>query len=485
MKAKIEHPKVFISYAWKDDESNQRVADFVNRLRKNGIDTVFDQANLSLGQSMPHFMESCVRDSDITHVLMLLTPEYKMKADQKKGGVGTETQIISQEVYGDVDNTKFVPVIFDKMGASIQECLPIYLKSRFFIDLSDPSTYETSFVQLVRFLFGAPSISLQPLGSMPAWVENPEVLDYDQNRVALLRQYKERHSEKDTLLKAGDIGSDLIDSVKSIKFEHDFDPAHFEAEYGKLKVARNTMLQMVSELLSNDGLLDFLISFFDRYSAYIDELERGRLEGYKSVLLRIFKHEMIVSVIAVLYKKQRYDAIHGLLATSYVSYSARCGVSFKEYFYCYSNMDIYRFSEHLNSALCKTEGRVLLCGLADYWVHNTYSPMVGSEDFANADVLITNLSCCLEKEWFPLSYIYAPDFLDWVHSICISLTSKTMAKRLFSLFGVKEFEGLKAAVDRLFAVGNSQKHRRGYDNSMKEYPLISDYMKETDFLSKP
>ena len=148
-------------------------------------------------------------------------------------------------------------------------------------------------------------------------------------------------------------------------------------------------------------------------------------------------------------------------------------------------MDIYQFSVHLNSALCKTEGRVLICGLADYWVHNTYSPMVGSEDFANADVLITNLSCCLEKEWFPLSYIYAPDFLDWVHSICISLTSKTMAMRLFPLFGVKEFGGLKAAVDRLFAVGNSQKHHRGYDNLMKEYPLISDYMKETDLLSKP
>ena len=35
----------------------------------------------------------------------------------KTGGVGTETQIISQEVYSDVENTKFVPVIFDTCGA--------------------------------------------------------------------------------------------------------------------------------------------------------------------------------------------------------------------------------------------------------------------------------------------------------------------------------------------------------------------------------
>lgn len=52
--SKIEHPKVFISYAWIDDEFNKKVSEFVNRLRQDGIDTIFDQTDLKFGQSMSH-----------------------------------------------------------------------------------------------------------------------------------------------------------------------------------------------------------------------------------------------------------------------------------------------------------------------------------------------------------------------------------------------------------------------------------------------
>ena len=91
---KIDHPKVFISYAWTDDDFSSKVASFVNRLRMDGIDTVFDQTDLKFGNSMIQFMERSVHDANITNVLLLLTPEYKEKADLKKDGVGTETQII-------------------------------------------------------------------------------------------------------------------------------------------------------------------------------------------------------------------------------------------------------------------------------------------------------------------------------------------------------------------------------------------------------
>ena len=216
--SKIEHPKVFISYSWIDDEFNRKVSEFVNRLRQDGIDTVFDQTDLKFGQSMTHFMETTVHDNEITNVLMLLTPEYKEKADNKTGGVGTETQIISTEVYQDIDNTKFIPVIFDRRGKDFKDCLPIYLKSRYFINLSDIETYESNYNSLVRTLYDAPTSIKAQLGSKPEWVDNPDSINYDQNAIGFIKNYAINNSDKYVILKAKEIYSRLIKQIKDMNF---------------------------------------------------------------------------------------------------------------------------------------------------------------------------------------------------------------------------------------------------------------------------
>lgn len=485
MSKKIEHPKAFISYAWVSDENMKKVKDFVNRLRKDGVNTVFDQSDLKPGQSMPHYMESAVRDPDVTHVLMLLTPEYKKKADMKTGGVGTETQIISQEVYSDVENTKFVPVIFDTCGASAKECLPTYLKSRFFIDLSDPEKYESEYMRLVRTLFGAETVVLQPVGSKPGWVDRPETIDYDQNKVALLRGYKEHHNEKDVLIKADDISSTLISELRNINFEHASDLKQFDLDYGKTRIVRNTLLEIVYELLSNDGLFDFLQSFFDKFTVYCEELSLNHDLQYKFSLLKMLKHELIVAVIALLYKKQRWQIINDLITTSYISHISRCGIAFDDYFYCYNKTDVYNIGIRLNSIFSSDHNRSLLCGLADYWVHKTYNPMISGEDYANADVLISNLSYCDEVGWFPLSYPYVSEFSNWIIDVAASLTSKALSKRLMPLFGVEDYDALKKKAEQIFEAPLNGSMIRGFSATYREVPYISDYIEKRDIFSKP
>ena len=485
MSKKIEHPKAFISYAWVSDENMKKVQDFVNRLRKDGVNTVFDQSDLKPGQSMHHYMESAVRDSDVTHVLMLLTPEYKKKADLKTGGVGTETQIISQEVYSDVENTKFVPVIFDTCGASVNECLPTYLKSRLFIDLSDPEKYESEYMRLVRTLFGAETVVLQPVGSKPGWVDHPETIDYDQNKVALLRGYKERHNEKDVLIKADDISSALISELRNINFEHASDLKMFDLDYGKTRIVRNTLFEIVYELLSNDGLFDFLQSFFDKFTVYCEELSLNHDLKYKFILLTMLKHELIVSIIALLYKKQRWQVINDLLTTSYISRISCCGITFRNYFYCYDKVDIHNTGLRLNSALSPDPNRSFLCGLADYWFHKTYYPMISGEDYANADVLIANLSCCDKSEWFPLSYLYVAENSNWIVDMAASLTSKTLSKRLMPLFGVEDYDALKKKAEQIFEATLNGSMFRGFSAAYRGVSYISDYIEKKDILSKP
>ena len=41
--AKIENPKIFISYCWSNDAYIEKVVDFAKRLRSVGVNVVLDQ----------------------------------------------------------------------------------------------------------------------------------------------------------------------------------------------------------------------------------------------------------------------------------------------------------------------------------------------------------------------------------------------------------------------------------------------------------
>lgn len=90
-------PKVFISYAWGSDEYQQRVLDLCTRLYSEcGIEVLIDKWSMEAGNDTYDFMERSVKDPSVNYVIMLLDKNYAEKADNRQGGVGTETQIISQ-----------------------------------------------------------------------------------------------------------------------------------------------------------------------------------------------------------------------------------------------------------------------------------------------------------------------------------------------------------------------------------------------------
>jgi hypothetical protein len=95
-------PKVFISYSWSSDEYVERVIEFVEDLRDHHVEVVFDQYDLTEGQDKHEYMERAVTDPTVDRVLILCDPVYADKADGRRGGVGTETLIISGQVYSNV-----------------------------------------------------------------------------------------------------------------------------------------------------------------------------------------------------------------------------------------------------------------------------------------------------------------------------------------------------------------------------------------------
>ncbi len=173
MQGSTKQPKVFISYSWTSPQHEKWVVDFAERLAGDGVVAVLDKWDLREGQDKHAFMEQAVHDPTIERVLVVCDRGYQAKADNRQGGVGTETQLISKEVYDNTAQEKFIPIVreFDSEG---RPCIPHYMSSRIYIDLSSDVVFEESYEKLMRNLYGKPALSRPPTGPPPAYVIESE-----------------------------------------------------------------------------------------------------------------------------------------------------------------------------------------------------------------------------------------------------------------------------------------------------------------------
>lgn len=140
-----EAEKVFISYSWTPDYNKKWVEQLVNRLESDGIEVVIDFKDLKLGHDKYAFMERTVNDDTIKKVLIICNKTYKEKADGRIGGVGDESAIITSQMYGNVRQEKFIPVV-NECDENGKPFLPNYLASRMYADLTD---FEIGYKQLL------------------------------------------------------------------------------------------------------------------------------------------------------------------------------------------------------------------------------------------------------------------------------------------------------------------------------------------------
>lgn len=173
------NPLTFISYAWESDEVKIWVKDLATQLRDNGIDAKLDQWEVVPGDQMPHFMEKSVRDND--YVLIICTPKYKTKSENRIGGVGYEGDIMTSEVLQNSNHRKFIPIL--KSGTK-QTAIPSWLQGKYFVDLSSDQHFEKNFEDLITTLLNvretAPTLgNIQNKYIKPTTkqIENPDIND--------------------------------------------------------------------------------------------------------------------------------------------------------------------------------------------------------------------------------------------------------------------------------------------------------------------
>lgn len=148
-----EPPKCFISYSWDSEEHRAWVHRFSGDLEAAEIDVVIDR-QVKPGASLTQFMESAVRESDM--VLIVCTPRYAEKANNRMGGVGYETGIVTGELFQLAPERKFIPII--RSGRSV-DALPTYLSDRRGLDFRLDEKYTETLRSLVHDLHGEPDLS--------------------------------------------------------------------------------------------------------------------------------------------------------------------------------------------------------------------------------------------------------------------------------------------------------------------------------------
>ena len=141
--------KAFILYSWDDDQHKEWVAKLATDLRDDGVETILDQWHAVPGDQLPEFMERHIRESD--YVLIVCTPNYRLKSNERRGGVGYEGDIMTAEVHIQRNHRKFVPII---ARGTWEDVAPSWLKGKYYIDLSSLDRYRENYSDLTATLLG-------------------------------------------------------------------------------------------------------------------------------------------------------------------------------------------------------------------------------------------------------------------------------------------------------------------------------------------
>ncbi len=108
-------------------------------------------------------MEKSVGNSKF--VILVCTPAYAARANNREGGVGYEATIITAELAENINQRKFIPVLRD---GDWKSSLPVWIKNKVGVDLRNDPYSEEQYQNLLRALHEAP-LKPPPVGPKPVF----------------------------------------------------------------------------------------------------------------------------------------------------------------------------------------------------------------------------------------------------------------------------------------------------------------------------
>lgn len=145
----VKKPIVFISYSWDSEAHKTWVLYLANKLKEDGVEVRLDRYTNKVGAPLQYNMERSITVAD--KVIVIFTPGYKKKADNREGGVGYEYSIMTSDLYNNQTvNKKIIPVLVRGNRAT---SIPSFMQQYIHIDLSETSKFDTGYTDLKHAIF--------------------------------------------------------------------------------------------------------------------------------------------------------------------------------------------------------------------------------------------------------------------------------------------------------------------------------------------
>lgn len=142
---KDDRPTVFVSYTWDSESHKKWVLNLVSMLSSDGVAVILDRHVLRPGKSVPHFAEQSIAKSD--KVLVIFTPTYKLKADNRSGGAGYEYSILNADLYkNQIGHDKIIPVL---RSGTQEVSIPNFMHQYIHLDFRDDATFDRRYTELL------------------------------------------------------------------------------------------------------------------------------------------------------------------------------------------------------------------------------------------------------------------------------------------------------------------------------------------------
>ncbi|MEN7430590.1 SEFIR domain-containing protein [Chromobacterium sp. TRC.1.1.SA] len=315
-------PKLFISYSWSNPDHEKKVVDIATELRESGVDVILDKWDLKEGNDAITFMEKMVTDPELKKVAIICDEKYASKADGRAGGVGTETQIISKEVYDNQGQDKFVAVVFEKDEHG-KAYLPTYYKSRIYIDLSVEDKYSDNFDQLLRWIYDKPLYIKPKIGNTPSFLsENPQK---SLGTTALFNRCIDaiKNDKPHAIGTVDEYFSKFTEGLEQFRIEKTAE-AFDDDVMGSIDAFlpyRNQAIQLfttISKYAQNENLTHHLHRFFESLIPYMDRPKNvNQYMEWDYDNFRFIIHELFLYSIAIFLKNDRITQANYLLQNQY------------------------------------------------------------------------------------------------------------------------------------------------------------------------
>ena len=316
-------PKLFISYSQSDPAHVKWVIDLATELRVSGIDTILDKWDLKEGDDAIVYMEKMVNTPDIKKVLIVSNKSYVDKATKRSGGVGTETQIISEKIYGQQEENKFVVAVAEKDETG-KPYLPTYYKSRIYIDLTEDKKYSEEFEKIIRWAFGKPLHVKPEIGSPPSFIDDSDaiLLGTTISYKAAIQAIKiGSNSATGAIHEYLSIFSKNLDRfrIKNDTSNNDFYDLIVK-NIEQFTPHRNELIELFDHIANyspTEENMKKIHQFFERIIPYIYESKQVRNHQWGIDNFKFIVHELFLYAIAVFIKKEKFGSASYLLENQY------------------------------------------------------------------------------------------------------------------------------------------------------------------------